>query len=395
MAKKILALLLIFFMTLGASLPVLAAGEVSVQSPSALLMDAETGTVLFEKNPDEKRAIASITKLMTMLLVLEKLESGEAALSDVVTCSDKARTTGGTTMFLDRNETITIEGLLHGLIIASANDAAVALAEHLFGSEEGCVARMNEKAAEMEMTGTHFVNVHGLPGEGGVSTARDVAILSREALRHSDFILPLTSTVWEDYTHTDGRETMLSNTNRNILTTISGADGLKTGYTDAAGYCVSATAKRNDLRLIAVVLGASTKKARLQDADRMLDYGFGNFELKTIVQENEVILWDVPVRKGREKTVNLLASESFSILTPIGQEPMAEKQVYVEENLKAPIGAGDPLGRLEIIKDGETIASIPLVAERAIEKTSFSDALYTILTTYFKTTHAPENPGLF
>ena len=255
--------------------PLLENPPMRLSCASALLMEADSGQIIFQMNADSPRPVASVTKVMTILLTLEQIEAGRASLTDVVTISDTAAVMGGSQVLLDVGERQDIATLLKCMIVGSANDAAVALAETLYGSEELCAGAMNRRAGELGMANTHFVNCTGLPSEGQHTTARDVAIMARQAFAHDayyDF-----STVWmEDIDHGDGRVTQLVNTNK-LLKLYDGCDGGKTGSTNEAGYCVAATAQRGGMRLIAVVLGAETGKERFAIAQQLLDYGYANY----------------------------------------------------------------------------------------------------------------------
>ena len=298
--------------------PMEAEPPITLTSPSAILTEPATGRVIFEKNADERRPVASVTKVMTILLTLEALDDGRISESDSVLVSERAAGMGGSQAFLDANRSYTVGELLSSVIIASANDSAVALAEHLCGAEEAFVRRMNERAQELGLENTHYVNCTGLPAEGHYTTARDVATLSAHLDGHPRYYEY--STVWmKDFRHQGGRVTGLTNTNR-LIRFYPGCDGYKTGSTNEARYCISATAKKNGMRLIAVVLGSSASQTRFDEARAMLEYGFANYTLLTPVKAGDSLEMSVPVRIGSRGEVGVVSGGGASLLLRRGEE---------------------------------------------------------------------------
>lgn len=343
-----------------------AAASVSeIPAKSAVLMDATSGRVLFENNADERMPPASITKIMTLLLVFEAIEKGDLSYSDIITCSEHASSMGGSQIWLEPGEEMTAEDLIKATAINSANDASMALAEHIGGSEENFVAMMNEKAKSLGMQNTNFVNPTGLDAENHYSSARDIAIMSKELLRHED--IKKFSTVWMD-TLRNG-ETGLTNTNK-LVRFYKGCTGLKTGTTDGAGSCLSASAERNGMSLIAVSMGSATSNDRFTSCRTLLDYGFSAYELFTPeVSKEELPL--VPVIKGVVPEVSLEFSKVAPILLEKGKGGEVKKEIIVEETKNAPVSYGDNLGKVVFSLNGETLAEIPLTAAENVEKMTF------------------------
>jgi len=336
-----------------------------LSAKSLLLMEADTGEILYERNPDEKLPIASVTKIMTMLLVMEAIDSGKITFDETVTASERAKSMGGSTMFLETGEQLPVHDMLKGIAVASANDGAVAMAEHIAGSEAGFVEMMNLRAAELGMTNTHFVNTNGLDDENHYSTARDVALMSRELLKHPK-IFEYT-TIWMDSLR-DGKF-QLANTNK-LIRFYQGANGLKTGSTSKAQCCISATALRDGMQLIAVVLGSPNSKSRFGAASGLLDYGFANYGMTTAVNENESFE-ELPVIKGEYRTVPILSQRASRLLLKKGAAKDTERKFILPESVTAPVTKGEPAGTLEIYQDGVLRDSVPLVYGKSIEKKRF------------------------
>lgn len=333
---------------------------IDIHSTSVVLCEPESGQIILAHNADEPRPIASVTKVMSILLALEAVEQGRAAVDDVVTVSANASGMGGSQVFLDVNEPVSYGDLLRSMIVASANDATVAVGEYLYGSADLFVQQMNERAAELGMTGTHFVNSTGLPADGHVSTARDVAIMTRELLQH-DLYFDY-STIWmEDLLHADGRLTQLTNTNR-LTRLYEGCDGGKTGFTNAAGYCLSATAQRGDMRLICVTLNAETSSQRFDDAAALLDYGFANYRLYPAALAGTPVKGEIPVEGGDPDSIPLLLGADLTLLLPKGGEDEITFSAELPDALQAPLTAGDACGSIDVLLDGETVATLPLLA---------------------------------
>lgn len=349
-----------------------ARGEgVEISAPSAVLMEAGTGRVLFEKNAHEVRPCASITKVMTLCLTFDALESGRLSLGDQLSASAHAASMGGSDIWLKEGEQMSVDDLIKATVIMSANDAAVVLAENVAGSEEAFVQRMNERAGELGMEETVFKNCNGLDEEGHVTSAYDVALMSRELIRHEkikDYTL-----TWIDYVR-DGA-TQLVNTNK-LIRSYQGITGLKTGTTSKAGSCITATAERNGLRLIAVILGAGSTDDRFKDAAALLDYGFGGWSV-TVPKRPE--LPDVPVTGGMEETVGAVAGESPEILMETASMGEIEESVSWKPDLKAPVKKGDVIGRITYSAGGETVAQVDITAAGDVEAISFSSAFTYLL----------------
>ncbi len=336
--------------------------DLGLNAKSAILMEEATGNILYESNPDERLPIASVTKVMTMLLIMEAVDSGKISLDDMVTVSENAMSYGGSTMFLETGEQLTVNDMLKGIAVASANDGCVAMAEHLAGSESAFVDMMNEKAKELGMENTHFMNTNGLDEDDHYSSARDVAIMSRELMKH-ETIFNYTS-IWMDTLR--GGKFQLANTNK-LIRFYNGANGLKTGSTSKALCCLSAAAKRNDMQLIAVVLGAPTSAERFASAKSLLDYGFANYAVNTQITAGDEVQ-KIAVEKGVDKEVGVVAGDSCSTLVKKGQEDNITKEIKIDETITAPIEAGQKIGTMTISRDGEVIADIDLNASSAVEK---------------------------
>ena len=351
--------------------------DLGLNAKSAILMEESTGNILYESNPDERLPIASVTKVMTMLLIMEAVDSGKISLDDMVTVSENAMSYGGSTMFLETGEQLTVNDMLKGIAVASANDGCVAMAEHLAGSESAFVDMMNEKAKELGMENTHFMNTNGLDEDDHYSSARDVAIMSRELMKH-ETIFNYTS-IWMDTLR--GGKFQLANTNK-LIRFYDGANGLKTGSTSKALCCLSAAAKRNDMQLIAVVLGAPTSAERFASAKSLLDYGFANYEVNTQITAGDEVQ-KIAVEKGVDKEVGVVEGDSCSTLVKKGQEDNITKEIKIDETITAPIEAGQKIGTMTISRDGEVIADIDLNASSAVEKKGIGLIIKDFFTTIF------------
>lgn len=360
--RRLGALLLTLWQLGGAALaaPLEQGVPVELSSPSAMLLEAGTGTVIFEKNADERRQVASVTKLMTLLICFEELEAGTVSLEDPVTVSAEAAAQIGSQALLDAGAVYSFDELLHATIVASANDAACALAEHLCGTEAAFAERMNKRAAELGMDDTHYTNATGLPDDAQYTTARDVATLSVEMCRHPDYFTH--ASVWMDtLTHPSGRVTDLTNTNR-LVRFYEGCDGLKTGSADASRYCLSATAQKDGLRLIAIVLGAETSQKRFDEARAMLDYGFANYKRVTVLRKGDRLGQRVAVRLGMAQDVEAAVGRGMSMLLRPGQEKELSLEVELPAEVSAPVRAGDTLGMVRVRLGESVIARLPAVA---------------------------------
>ena len=337
--------------------------QVAVTAPAAVLMEASTGQVLFEKGAHDRRACASITKVMTLLLTFEALEAGELSLDQELTASAHAASMGGSDIWLEEGERMTVDDLLKATVIMSANDAAVVLAEAVSGSEEAFVARMNERAGELGMEDTVFKNCNGLDEEGHLTSAYDVALMSRELIRHEK-VFDYTLT-WMDSVRNG--ETQLVNTNK-LIRSYQGITGLKTGTTSQAGSCIAATAERDGMELIAVVLGADSTDHRFQDAAALLDYGFAGWE---VARPQPPQLGEVPVAGGMEQTVPAQVGDLPSLLVEKGQGEQVEEEVTWQPDLTAPIAQGQIIGRITYRLAGEPLGEADITAGAEVEAVTF------------------------
>ena len=337
--------------------------ELDIDAPSVLLMEKETGAILYAKGETDRREPASVTKVMTLLLTMEAIEKGAISYDDVVTVSAYAASMGGSNVYLAEGEQITVEELIKAVCVASGNDAAVALAEHVSGVTELFVAEMNNRAKELGMKDTTFVNCHGLPAEGHLTSAQDIAIMSRQLILHYPELRRFT-TIWMDSLRGGAFE--LANTNK-LIRFYEGATGLKTGSTSSAGYCISATAERDGMELIAVVLGGATSQQRFEDAKTLLNYGFATYALHTV--EAAEPLSPLPVKLGMTDTVALtLPEKGRQVLVKKSQAAGLTQEVTLPESVEAPVAAGQQVGTLTV-RDGEIIVlEVPIRAAEAVEK---------------------------
>ena len=352
-------------------------GGVVTEAPSVMLMEVSTGTILFQKNAQEQRSPASITKIMTLLLIFEELEIGTLTMVEAVVTSAYAKSMGGSQVFLEEGEKQTVETMIKCIVVASGNDASVAMAEHIAGSEAEFVKRMNQRARELGMVHTNFEDCCGLTESAEhYTTAEDVALVSRELLRRFPKILEYSSIWMENITHVTrqgSKEFCLTNTNK-LVRSYDGCVGLKTGSTSVAKFCVSAVAKRGDLMLLAVVMGAPDPKVRFKDAAALLDYGFGNCALYT--DENKDSLKPVSVSRGAKKEAACRYKGAFHYLDTKGRNlEKVEKEILYEKNLKAPVKKGSVVGKAVYTLDGEEIGQMEIVSAENIRKAGFTDYL--------------------
>ncbi len=342
------------------------------KAKSLFLMDYNTNQILFENNSQEKMPVASIVKLMTICLTCEELDCGRLKLDDKIIASEKAASMGGSQVFIEAGGEYSVSDLLKSTIVSSANDASVVLAETIAGSEEDFVVLMNKKANELGLTNTNYVNCTGLPASNQFSCARDTAILLKEVTKHKDY--HKFSTIWIDtLKHSKGRETELVNTNK-LIRYFEGCDGGKTGSTNEAGYCLAATAKRNNMRLIGVVLGAENGKARFAETSKLLNFGFSNFENKLIVDKNISVSENICVSSGKQDFVIGKPKEDLYIL--VEKRNSADNiftEIKVNKNIKAPIKQGDKLGEIYVIKNGEVVAQTDIISRSYVEKAGLYD----------------------
>ncbi len=367
-----------------------ADSQLELSSPSAVLIEGSTGKVILEKNKDDRLRPASITKIMTLILIFEALESGQIKLTDEVSVSEYAASMGGSQVYLEPNETQNVETMIKCISIASANDACVAMAEFIAGSEEEFVARMNKKAKELGMNNTNFVNCCGLDTDNHYSSAYDVALMSRELImKHPE--ISKYSTVWMDnITHTTKKgktEFGLTNTNK-LVRFYQGITGLKTGSTGLAKYCLSATAKRNNMDLIAVIMAAPETKTRFMEASKLLNYGFANYSIYTD-DNKDTELAPVKVVKGVLDTVKGKAGNQFSYLCTKGKSAAdIRKEVVLYEEVPAPVAKGDKIGEIIYYHDNDQIGKIDILASEEIEKAKYKDYFIKLLKRYFMTAKA-------
>ena len=331
---------------------------------SAILIERDTGKILYEKNSNQKLPPASMTKIMTMILIMEAIDEGKLSWNEKIRASEYAASMGGSQIFLEPGEEMTTKELLKGIAIGSGNDASVAMAERIAGSEQAFVEKMNNKAKELGLKNTYFKNATGLPAKGHYSTAYDMAIMARELLKYEE-ITKFTG-MYEAYLreNTD-KKFWLVNTNK-LVRFYPGVDGLKTGFTSEAKYGLTATAKKNGMRVIAVVFGAPTSKERNAQVTKMLDYAFSQYETHPLMKRNQTV-GKVRVSKGKTKTVEAVTSEPLSLLTKKGEKTdTVQKQVVYNKNIKAPIQKGDKLGTIRLVKDGKVLLESPIVAKQNV-----------------------------
>ncbi|MCK8827078.1 D-alanyl-D-alanine carboxypeptidase [Natroniella acetigena] len=352
--------------------------DFNLESESAVLMDARSGRILYEKNPHQQKPPASITKIMTMLLTMEAIEEGRAQLTDKVPTSEHAAEMGGSQIWLEPGEEMTLKEMLKAIAIVSANDACVAVAEYLYGTEEEFVRAMNEKAEELGMENTYFKNTNGLPiteegEEGNYTTAYDIALMSRELLKYPQ-ILEYTST-WIDHLR-DG-DSFLRNTN-DLVRFYEGADGLKTGYTVEAGFCLSATASQRGMRFITVVMNAPNSKVRFGETRELLSYAFNIHQAIDIIEKG-VEVSQVDVFKGKSERVTAIAAEDLTVSVIKGEESEVKKQIWLDQEVIAPINAGDDIGEIIVIKNGEQIGQVDLVAAEEVDQANLFELITLLL----------------
>lgn len=374
MFKRLLCLMICALL----ALPMTAFAEgqkpaLNVSAPSAVLMEAETHKILFEKNPHEKRACASVTKVMTLLLVMEAIDSGKLKYTDVLTSSAHAASMGGSDIWLEEGEKMSVDDLVKATAVASANDAAVVLAEAISGSEEAFVSEMNKKADSLGMKDTVFKNCNGLDEKGHITSANDVALMSAELIKHKD-IFKYTS-IWLD--NLRGGKTQIVNTNK-LLRTYNGITGLKTGTTDDAGCCMSATAERDGLSLIGVVLGCNTGTERFADSAALLDYGFANYTVEKLELPKEAT-GTVKVSGGMTDTLRLGCDNPGSLVVSRAGDNKLNRECVIKKDIGAPIRKGDKLGEVNYYSGKQLLKSLDITAKSSIEKMTFSSVAAAML----------------
>ena len=352
--------------------------SLNLESESAILIEQSSGRILYAHNIHEQLRPASVTKVMSILLIMETLDSGKISLTDSVPCSENAASMGGSQIWLDTTETLTVDEMLKAICVNSANDCVVAMAEYIAGSEEAFVQMMNDKAFELGMSDTTFKNCHGLDEDGHVTSSYDIAIMSRELLNKYPEIKNYT-TIWMD-TLRDG-ETQLSNTNR-LIKNYTGATGLKTGSTSLALYNLSASATRDDLSLIAVIMKAPSTKVRFSEAQKLLDYGFNNFSYQSFGKAGDLIQ-TISIDKGVQATIPVVLENDAGILLAKGSEKNIEQTVTIEENISAPISNGQKVGEISFSLNGEVLATVNLVSQLAVNKMDIATMSTKVFSTWF------------
>lgn len=347
--------------------------KLAENAKSVIMLEASTGKVLYERNANEKLAPASMTKMMSLLLIMESIEQGIIRLDEMVTVSENASSMGGSQILLETGEQMSVDDMIKGISIASANDAVVALAEKIAGSEAEFVNKMNQKVKELGLKNTNFKNPHGLDTSNHYSSAHDMAIIAKELVKHQKILEY--SSIYEDYLreNTD-RKIWLVNTNK-LVRFYDGVDGLKTGYTEEAGYCLTATAKKNGMRIITVVMGEPDSKTRNKETTELLDYAFANYKIQTLVKEKEMI-GKVKVLKGKEKYIELVPVEQATLLSKkIEKEKKATYEVNLDA-IEAPIKKGDVVGKMTLLADGKKVRDIKLTVKEDVEKASFLELFW-------------------
>ncbi len=375
--KRVLLSLVSIFVMVTAQLPAVVSAEekqsldLADKAESAVLMERDSGKIMFDKKADKKLPPASMTKIMTMLLVMEAIENGGLKMDETVRASEYAASMGGSQIFLEPGEEMTVRDLLKGVAIASGNDASVALAERIAGSEDAFVEMMNKKVKELGLKNSSFKNVTGLPADGHYSSANDMAVIARELLKYEK-IIEFTGT-YEDYLRQDtDKKFWLVNTNR-LVKFYPGVDGLKTGYTNEAKYCLTATAKRDGMRVIAVVMGAPTPKERNRQVSKMLDYAFNRYETHQLYEKGKK-MGEVSIKKGDRRSADLVTAEPISLLTEKGQKiDDIKTEVKVPQAMQAPIKKGAKAGKVIFTKNGEVILEKDLIVKDGVKTASWID----------------------
>ena len=376
--RRYVSVLLVVMFTLSMSVPTFAAEKIKTaeldlapKTKSAILIEKDTGSVLFDKNKDERLSPASMTKIMTMLLIMEALDQKRISMTDKVRTSEYAASMGGSQIFLEPGEEMTVEQMLRGIAIGSGNDASVAMAEKIAGSEEEFVKRMNAKALDLGLKNTKFQNCTGLPTTDHYSSAYDMAMMAKELLKHEE-ITEFTS-LYESYLREDtDKKFWLVNTNK-LVKFYPGVDGLKTGFTHEAKYCLTATAKKDNLRVIAVVFGAENPKERNTQVTQMLDYAFANYQARPVYKKNQPLAL-LKIEKGQKKKVSLVTSDTVSLLNKKGDDNVnIRPNIELQKDVQAPIKKGEQLGTLKMIKDDKVISETPLIASKDVKRASWFD----------------------
>lgn len=378
MKKIILALIIcfVFITRVNAENEKISSDVINLKSQSGIIIEADTGKVLFEKDADTKRSPASMTKIMTMLLIVEELEKGNILLKDEVTISERAASMGGSQIYLEKGSTATVEELLTTIAVGSANDSAVAMAEKIGGTVENFVVLMNKRAKQLGANNTTFKNPHGLDEEGHETTARDMALIAKEVVKH-DNIIKLSSTYETTIRHKNGKSLWLVNTN-SLIKFYNGLDGLKTGFTDKAGYCLTGTMKRNDMRLITVVMHAETKEDRNTDTINMMEYAYSMYNKKTLVS-SENYLGNMFIDNAKSRKVKYYLEKDANVIVDKNTREVNYKYDIELDNIKAPLKKGDKIGTLKLNYNNEII-DYNLIVKEDVYKSNF----FTRMKNYFK-----------
>ena len=353
--------------------------NLNLESESYILIEQNSGQILYEHNSHEQLRPASVTKVMSILLIMEALDNGQISLEDKVPCSEKASKMGGSQIWLDVREELTVNEMLKAICVASANDCTVAMAEFLAGSEEAFVEKMNNRAKELGMNDTCFKNCHGLDTDGHITSSYDISLMSRELLKNHPSITKYT-TIWMDSLR-DGKS-VLTNTNK-LIRNYKGATGLKTGSTGLALYNLSASATRDNLSLIAVIMRAPSTKVRFSDAQKLLDYGFNQYSYSQLAKKRN-ILTQLPVSKGVNSSVNAVFGEDAGSLLKKGNSRNIEQVVSLPESINAPVRKGEQLGKVDYILEGQTICSVPIVADEDVKQINLSNMMEFVFFNWFR-----------
>lgn len=351
--------------------------DMKLTSKSAILIDSNSGKILYEKNSHEKLPPASVTKIMSMLLTMEALNEGRIKLEDQVTISEKASSMGGSQLFLEPGEIKTVDELLKGIAVASANDGCVAMAEYIYGSEESFVKKMNEKAQELGMKDTHFVNTNGLPVKDHYTSAYDISLMSKELIKHKEIHKYLK--IWMDEIVVGKKQKKIGLVNTNKLVRFyKGANGIKTGFTNEAKFCLSASATRDDLTLIAVVLGAPSSKERFSEASSLLNYGFANYETVKIYDQGQVVK-KVKLEKADSENIELTCEKPLYYLNKKGDKKDFKQKIVIDDKFKFPIKKGQKIGEIQIYKDKKVIMKSDLISNKEVKKAGYVKMLNRVL----------------
>ena len=360
--KRLILISLVLFFCLDS---IVYADDIAIPSNSAILIERSTGQILYEKNANERLPMASVTKTMTLLVAIEAVDSGKIKMDDIVTVSENSSSMTGSRVYLSTNEKISVSDLLKSIAVSSGNDAAVAIAEYVAGNEESFVSMMNKRAEELELQNTHFVNCYGLDAENHYSSAYDLAIISNELLKH-DSIRPFL-VIWMDSIR-DGSFT-LSNTNK-LVRFYDGCTGVKTGFTSQAMYCLSASAMRDGMELIAIILGGPNSKQRFADASALLNYGFSNYKIEKCSSKNDIAR-KIKIEKGAKPFINAVYENDYNFLCNKGETAEITQKIKLNDKIHAPIEKGDKVGTVTYYCNGKKSASANLVSDRTVKKCSF------------------------